>query len=101
MTEIAPFPTPPTIAQMLTELGAPQNYAEQFLLHQLQQLQARRAAIDAEMTGEVPTWRQEQLSGRAYVLWVEAHTIVCAIQAFRDSGSKPVLELAERRATMH
>lgn len=75
---------PPTITDLIVSLGVPQNYAEQSLIHQMRRLERRSGA---------PVGFEE-----GFALWTEAHAIACAIQCFRQYGTRPPIDGYERMA---
>lgn len=74
----------PTITDLIAHLGAPQNYAEQSLIHQMRRLERRSG---------MPIGFEE-----GFALWTEAHAIACAIECFRQYGARPLIDGYERMA---
>ena len=83
---------PPTIAQMIARLGAPENYAEQALLHSLRELSARHAALEQQLaSGDLSVYMHDQIGNRAQLLWWEASTTAHAIATIRTHGHTAVI----------
>lgn len=86
-----PDDQPPTITEMLAELGAAHNYAEQCLMREMRKLERKQAEAEAAAEGGEPGTRREYYRRRADDAWDEALAYQYAIETFRQWGATPVM----------
>lgn len=86
-----PIPAPQTIAEMLADLGAPRNYAEQGMMRRMRELAKRQTKAELEAETATDT-RRERCLDQADDAWSTALTYKYAIEQFRQWGATPVME---------